>query len=389
VSAATKTVLLINELGAGYGHVSPLLRVGTALAARGCRIVCAMADVVRPSLLLRRAGFPVVQAPVWPGRRLESAAGYSDLLALHGFESVSALMLMAGAWQDMFDLVGPDLIVADHSPTAVLAAYKSIPTALIGAGFTMPPDDLPEFPLLLPDARPLTPEANLLGVVGEVQARRGRPTPPTLPALFAAEFRAVLTLPELDPYLDQRTETVLGPIEPLPVYVPAPSTRSVYAYISTDHPDFREIAASLGTANADVQCYVRGQTGLIGASLEFRGVTVLEDPADLTNVLPNSAVVVGHASSGFAHAGLAAGRPQLALPHDLEKEVTAASLDRLGVSRTLATRLTASDVTEAIEALLSQDGYGHHAAVCAQSILARARVDALETIIEECEKLLA
>ena len=81
---ATKTVLLINELGAGYGHVAPLLRVGTALAAHGFRIVCSVADVVRPGLLLRRAGFPVVQAPKWPGLRAEKGASYGDLLALLG-----------------------------------------------------------------------------------------------------------------------------------------------------------------------------------------------------------------------------------------------------------------------------------------------------------------
>jgi len=389
VASGTKTVLLVNELGAGYGHVAPLLRVGAALAAQGHRVVCAMADVVRPGLLLRRAGFPVMQAPVWPGRRSEKGSGYSDLLVLLGFESVPALMLMTGAWQDLFDLVKPDLIVADHSPTAALTAYKSLPTVLIGTGFELPPVDLPEFPILRADRAPLAPEAKLLEVVREVQKHRGRPAPLTLPSLFAAAFRGLRILAELDPYFDLRSEPLVGPIELLPAYLPRPNRRSVFAYIGTEHPDFREIAQGLGAVDAMVTCHLRGDSGLIGASLEMSGVTVLAEPADLTKVLPACDTVVGYASSGLAHASLAAGRPQLALPYDLEKESTAAALDRLGVSRTLDAGLTAAAVTEAIEALLAEAQIADHAAVCAQSILARTPTNALEEIIEACEALLA
>ena len=118
-------------------------------------------------------------------------------------------------------------------------------------------------------------------------------------------------------------------------------------------------------------------------------MTSLVDPADLTEVLPACDAVVGYASSGLSHAGLAAGRPQLALPYDLEKDSTAAALDRLGVSRTLEAGLTASAVTSALEALLSDDRAANNAAVCGQSIMARAPTNALETVVEACEALLA
>lgn len=389
MAPGAKTVLLINELGAGYGHVDPLLRVGSALAQREYRVVCAIADVVRPGLLLRRAGFPVLQAPRWPGVRSEKGAGYSDLLVLLGFESVPALMLMTGAWQDLFDLVMPDLIVADHSPTAVLTAYKSYPTVLIGTGFELPPVDLPEFPMLRNDREPLAPQAKLQEVVSEVQKHRGRPEPPSLPALFAAEFRGLRVLPELDPYAELRDEPVIGPMEPLPAYMPRPNSRSVFAYIGDEHPNIREIAAGLGAAKAKVICHVRGDPGAIGALLKKGGVTVLTDPADLAEALPASDIVVGYASSGLSHAGLAAGRPQLALPYDLEKDSTAAALDRLGVSRTLEAGFSAAAVSGAVEALLSDDSAANNAAVCAQSVLARPPTNALETVVDACEALLA
>jgi len=379
---------LINELGAGYGHVAPLLRVGTALAEHGVRIVCAMDDVVRPGLLLRRAGFPVLQAPKWPGVRTEKGASYGDLLALLGFDSVPALMLMTSAWQDLFDLVAPDLILANHSPTAALTAHGSIPVALMGSGFELPPTDIAEFPPLKSGVTPVAEQARLLETVTEVQRHRGRDAPQTLPSVFAAEYRGVCVLPELDPYSEQRDEPVLGPVEPLPAYRPRPDDRSVFAYIGVEHPDLYEITAGLGAADAEVTCHVRGDPGTIGASLAEHGVTVLAEPADLIEVLPASAAVVGYASAGIAQAALAAGRPQLALPYDLEKDATAAALGRLGVSRTLDVGLTARQVGDAIDAVLSEDRYAHHAAVCAQSIMGRGPTDALGTIVEACLGLL-
>jgi len=388
VAAGAKTVLLINELGAGYGHVDPLLRVGAALAERGNRIVCAMSDVVRPGLLLRRAGYPVVQAPIWPGHRVAKGVGYGDLLTVHGFESVPALMLMTGAWQDLFDLVSPDLIVADHSPTAALTAYRSIPTVLIGNGFAMPPADLPVFPPLVSEGEPLTAEAKLLEVVKEVQAHRGRPAPPTLPSLFAADFRGVMTVPELDPYCDCRSEGVLGRPEPLPRYTPRAPGRSVYAYLGVEHPDIYDIVSGLCAADIGLICHIRGDQGVMAASLEATGATMLAEPADLAEVLPTCAAVVSYASTGLAHAALAAGRPQLALPYDLEKEAMAASLDGLGVSRTVASGAGAKAVSEAIEAIVTDNRYTDHAAVCAQSLLARPPSTALLAIVEACDALL-
>ena len=388
MATATKTVLLVNELGAGYGHVAPLLRVGSALAEHGVRIVSAMADVVRPGLLLRRVGFPVLQAPKWPGVRTETGASYGDLLALLGFDSVPALMLMTSAWQDLFDLVSPDLIIANHSPTAALTARWSIPLALMGNGFELPPTNIAEFPPLKSGVAPVAEQAKLLETVTEVQRHRGRDVPQTLPSIFAAEYRGICVLPELDPYGEQRDEPVLGPVEPLPAYRPRPGDRSVFAYVGVEHPDLYEITAGLGAADADVTCHVRGDPGKIGASLAERGVTVLAEPADLIEFLPASAAIVGYASAGIAQAALAAGRPQLSLPYDLEKDANADALDRLGVSRTLEVGLTAPQVCDALDAILSEDRYAHHAAVCAQSIMGRGPTDALGTIVEACLSLL-
>lgn len=387
MTARVKSVLLVNELGGGFGHVSNLLAIGRALASLGYRVTCAMADLVRPALLLRQAGFPVLQAPTWPRMGHGKTACYADILALIGFENAPALTLMTAGWQDLIDLVKPDLIVADHSPTAALAAFGANPVVMVGNGFTLPPDHLDEYPMLARDAEPLVPQSRLLEVVHEVQGNRKRPAPETLPALLSAAFRGVLSFPELDAYADVRSDNTLGVLEAMPVYAPRGDARSVYAYLTDYHPELRTIADALVEVDAEVSCHVSNHAD-VAAVLSRGGVRLLDEPADLTVILPRVSVVVSHASMGMAHAGLAAGRPQLVLPHDLEKECAARALDSLGVSLSLRPPFASDDIVRSIEALCEPGTHEDHAAVCAQSVLAREPSDALAVIVEACVKLM-
>ncbi len=347
-----------------------------------------MADLVRSAVLLRQAGFPVLQTPVWPGFGHGNTACYADVLALYGFENAPALTLMMAGWQDLIDLVKPDLIVADHSPTAALAAFGVNPVVLVGSSFILPPDDLDEFPMLVEDTKPLVPQSRLLEVIHEVQGNRKRPAPETLPGLLSSAFRAVLSLPELDIYASVRSEKLLPPLAALPVYTPRKATRSVYAYLNHYHSDLSAIADSLVRIDAEVSCYVSGRAD-IATALARGGVRLLDEPADLAVTLPQVSVVVSHATVGIAHAALAAGRPQLVLPYDLEKDCVSRALHDLGVCESLHPSLEADAIIHSIDKLFEPGPHEDHAAVCAQAILAREPTDSLAVITKACSKLIS
>jgi len=71
---------------------------------------------------------------------------YSDFMAVTGFYRQEQLFAATLAWQTVFDLCKPDLILCDNSPICCLAAFGRIPVVLLGDGFTLPPAHDPIFP---------------------------------------------------------------------------------------------------------------------------------------------------------------------------------------------------------------------------------------------------
>ena len=137
---AGRTILLAGELGAGLGHAMPLFRIAEALHAEaqargvGLRCVFALHD---PALLhdLKRPGDLALQAPSAPERsELRSHTGsYAEVLIASGFAHPDVLRRSVASWDDLFDLADPALVVADHSPTAVLAARGRRPGSRRGS----------------------------------------------------------------------------------------------------------------------------------------------------------------------------------------------------------------------------------------------------------------
>jgi hypothetical protein len=125
------------------------------------------------------------------------------------------------------ELAEPDLIVCDHSPTALLAA-RGLPArkAIIGTGFFCPPDECPmgDMRHWLPKAeeRLRQDEEHVLANANGVLAAWGQPPLEQLSRLFCdVDETFLVTLPELDhfPGRGVRARPAFAPGSPSP---PAP-----------------------------------------------------------------------------------------------------------------------------------------------------------------------
>jgi len=388
-----RTVLFGWELGAGLGHVRRLLPLAKALAAHGCRPVFAVRDAAEGVAELRGASFPVLQAPTRPTTADPSflAVSYADVLAVRGFAAVEELAPIVQAWQALIDEVRPALVVCDHSPTLCLSAYGAVHTVAVGNGFTLPPADLPTFPLMLPGRAPLVPEAELLAVVREVQARRGRPAPETLPGLFGRADRFLTVLPGLDPYAGLRQELPLGPLGPLAPPTPPPARPAFFAYLSAETrnlDNLENLLAGLARSGYPGIVYLRGASPEMRGRLRKPGLDILEAPLPPADAMAGASVVVHHAGVGMAQHALAAGRPQLVFPGHLEQVLNAQLLHRLGVGQYVLGPVAEEVAAGELQRLIRDRAAARRAAARAAALRKGDPWDSLPRITEHCLVLL-
>jgi hypothetical protein len=366
------------------------VRLAGALASHGCRPVLAVRNLVDPWPALRDASFPMLQAPVWqppsPGAsRPFQAASYADILAVHGYAAAQDLEPMVQAWQGLIDVVQPAVVVCDHSPTLCLAAYGTLPTVVLGNGFTVPPVEEPAFPLLRPGRSLLVPEADLLAVIREVQGRRGRPAPDTLPGLFAGAERFLTVLPEMDPYQGFRQELPIGPVEPLTPLAPPPAQPSYFAYLSADAPGLEPLLGGLARSGCPGSVYIRRATPALRGQWRRKGLEILDGPRPLGEMLPRVSVVVHHGGVGLAQHALAAGRPQLTFPSHLEHLLNSQLLyHRLGAGRYVIGTLSEDAVAQALMQVVGSRPVAEQALARAADLQRRGPWDPLPRIIERC-----
>ncbi|HYM31126.1 MAG TPA: nucleotide disphospho-sugar-binding domain-containing protein [Candidatus Cybelea sp.] len=388
-----KTILLGWELGAGLGHVGPLLRIARELKRLGHRPVFVLRDVVGPQAVLAGEGFTLLQAPVWPkpmsveGRPFRLAS-YGDLMAQAGYLDTEGLAALVAAWDNLIDLVRPDLIVADHSPTLCLAAYGVIPVALVGNGYTLPPVHMAVFPPFYPDHPPLVAEGRVLETIHAVQRRRGRRSPATLPALLDTQVRAIACWPELDPYRRTRSEPLVGPLDPMPELLSLPDEPRIFAYLGEEYPALSLLVECLAEIDADIEAYLRGDVSALRHFLAARGIRVHERPPPLPEVLQRASAVVCHGGTGVVHAAMAAGRPQLIASLHVETALTVEAVSRLGIGTYVPAGEKAT-VKESFEKLYTDEAMRNAAITQAHVIARRERFDGLGATVDACAHLLA
>ncbi|APW43867.1 glycosyltransferase [Rhodoferax saidenbachensis] len=358
-------VLCVWEQGSNLGHLSNLRAPIQAAQDLGHEITLVARELHRIPEVMSGLRFGLMQAPFKqfvPKVDATAIQCYAQLLAIQCFSSPQELLLYVRAWRAIFDLLRPDIVFFEHSPTALVAAWTyGFRKVLVGSGFDIPRTDVLEAPLQAFPTAPRTAEAmeqlrtvdqQVLELINQVHAVQGGQAMPRLGALYAqAEAQCLMTWPEMDCFGPRPGIHYLGreglQKQPAPEW-PAGTGPKVFGYLS-NFTGLEFLLQALQAAQVCVLLFVRDISEELRSRYTGAGLAFTSHLVDLAQVTAEADWVVHHANHGTSATFLLAGLPQLAIP--LHQEQLFNALRLVGQSCALLAYQDQANYGEAVAAM--------------------------------------
>lgn len=345
-------VLLAWELGGGYGHVAKLLPLSRRLRAAGHDVALLLREPHRAAGA--EEGVPVAMAPHWKGRNPPgaSAINYAGVLALSGYASAENVRGLVAAWRRIYASTQPHLLVANHAPTALLAARGAgFPAMALGTGFEMPPPSRPSASLqpwrkvTKADREKL--DAKVLAIAN-AGARGGKAAPlASISDIVDADIRFLCTFPEIDHYPDRGTARYVGPIagavgKNAPVW-PDGGSRRAFVYLTGKTVAQTRLVEHLRRLGWSVAMHLRDAPPQLLEQAAAAGIRVEPRPVDLPALAGQCDLIVSHGGHGTTAQALLAGIPILTFPQHLEQATLAHRVAAVGAGKAVAVQAEGID----------------------------------------------
>jgi len=361
------SILYAWEFGANLGHVGAFMPLARALREQGHDVHWMVTQPAVVGDFLAGEGFAWLAAPIVPeAARQGPPLTYADILLRFGYADPRALFGLVGAWREAMRLSGARLVLADHAPTALLAARSlDLPVMLFSNGFTAPPRRSP-----LPNMRPWVsvPEATVsqldraaLSSVNTVLARYGRAHLRHLAELFDVAEEALVTFPELDHYTDRGPARYWGSLPSAgtghSVSWPTGRTPRLFAYLRPESPHHEAVLAALQALGHATVIYFPDLPTALAARFAAPHHRFLDQPADIGQMVREADVAITYASLATTTAFLLAGKPLLLLPGHLEQFLVARRVEEMGAGRLVNPEQPAGDLRGIIADLIANPAW--------------------------------
>lgn len=349
------------ELGANFGHLARDLPVARQLRTVGYRVVFAVRDTRIAAELLDQHRFAYVQAPLpqTPMRLARPPANYAELLLAEGWGDRMSLFGRVRAWHALFALVRPDVLIADHAPTALLAArIAGICRVAFGSGFEIPPLASP-----LPSIRPWEEipaerlrqsEAMVLVQANACAVALGGETLSSFADLFPPT-PVLATFAELDHYGERENAAYVGSIHGIEhadvVAWPEGEGPRVFVYLRPGHPGVAAALAALAESGSRAVCVVPGIGKDLLEKFASPRLAIYPQPIATEPLLANASVAICHGSAGAVAEALLAGVPLLMMPTTVEQYLCAKRVVAFGGGIVLDKQIGKKVVAEALGTL--------------------------------------
>ncbi len=334
-------VLLAWELGAGLGHLMSILPFARELCRQGHQVFLALKDLSQAEKVFAGLDVSYLQAPTQTrtaSYQILPPMTFGHILHNIGFGDARELRTRVEAWRHVYQYVKPDLIVFDHSPTAMLAAAGvGAKRVLIGTGFAWPVDESPLRslrPWMRCDIGQLqADEDRVLQNVNQVLAFWRQPPLARLSQLYYhIEESFLLTAKEMDAYPDRQGASYWGALPfkggKHPVW-PEGAGKRIYAYLNP-FPALPNLLSLLRELRSPTLVYMVTVNPRLRQRFESPTLRFETEPLNLPLTLAECDLAVLNGSHSTASSILLAGKPALHVPVHLEQWMNASRVANLG-----------------------------------------------------------
>jgi UDP:flavonoid glycosyltransferase YjiC (YdhE family) len=328
------------EFGADFGHIGAFLPLARTLRQRGHDVRWAVAQTAPTARLLAQEGFTWLQAPTCQEMpRTGPPLSYNDILLRFGYANCQDLLGLVVAWRELLRLTGAQAVLADHAPTAILAARTlGIPVMLFGSGFYAPPRQRP-----LPSMRPwlaLPPgqldalENQALASINAVLGHFGEAPFNAVAQLFDVTENTLLGFPELDHYADRGPARYWGNLlDPgvgaAPAWPAFPGKR-IFGYLRSGTRHHEAALAALHALGQPTIVFLPDAAATLLQRYAAPHLVFSAKLLDLAQTAREADAAITYASFTTTTSFLLMGKPLLLLPGQLEQFMLARRVEEMG-----------------------------------------------------------
>jgi UDP:flavonoid glycosyltransferase YjiC (YdhE family) len=387
------------EFGANLGHMGAFLPLARALRDKGHTVHWTVASSTSAARLLDQEGFGWLQAPVCPEQpRQGPPLSYADILLRFGYANAADLLGLVVAWRELIKLTGAEVMLADHAPTALLAARTlSLPVVLYSSGFCVPPRQTPT-----PNMRPWInlPVGQLAGIeqaalasINNVLGHFGKPALNDVAQLFELAEDTLLGFPELDHYEHRGPARYWGNLPDAGIGAPPPwpdvPGKRIFAYL---RPELRHHEAALQALQALEQpavVFMPGASAALRTRFAAPHLVFADTPIDLAHAGREADIAITYASLSTTTRFLLAGKPVLMLPGHLEQFLMARRVEQMGAGLLVDPEKPADDLPQKLQQVLFDPLFASNAQAFARKYAAFPQEVVIANLVRRIEEICA
>jgi UDP:flavonoid glycosyltransferase YjiC (YdhE family) len=387
------------EFGAGMGHIGAFLPLARALRARGHRLDWAVVSPTAAARILDQEGFAWLQAPTCPEQtRPGPPLSYADILLRFGYANPADLLGLVVAWRELFRLTGAQAVLADHAPTALLAARSlGMPAVLYSSGFCVPPAQRP-----VPNMRPWQPlpeahfhalEDAALASINRVLAHLGQAGLAALWQLFQVEEDTLLGFPELDHYADRGPARYWGNLPDAGVGIAPPwpnpemPGKRLFAYLRLACRHHEAALTALRELGQPTVIFFPDAPDALIARFSAPHLVFTREPVDLSRAAQEAAAAITYASLSTTTRFLLAGKPVLLLPWHLEQFLMARRVDEMGAGLFIDPEQPPTGLATALRRIVEETGFAANAQAFARKYAAFPQEVVIGNLVRRIEEI--